>query len=136
MIFFQETLDVKNCIGTWRKKKISQRKFIKIKKNQNIPILTYFGIKNGISWNRWCYSNILTDSLPRNQEKSIHSKSKESLQHCDHPVLTHNLYAGFDKYFLNLKPSTEEECSDSELRSGKVNPHNSRQFHWESKSEN
>ena len=35
-------------------------------------------------------------------------------------ILTVQLNAGFDKYFLDLKPSKEEECSDSELRSKKV----------------
>ena len=58
VIFFHKTLYVKNCIGTWRKKKISQlKKKYQHKKNHHRLILTCFGIKNGIS--RKTYSMII-----------------------------------------------------------------------------
>ena len=58
VICFHKTLYVKNCIGTWRKKKISQlKKKYQHKKNHHRLILTCFGIKNGIS--RKTYSMII-----------------------------------------------------------------------------
>ena len=91
--------------------------YFRLNKTQILNFLLYYLLRWIPAAEWW-----LTKGKSFYKEKIILIWVRKSFQHWDHPVLTFNLYAGFDKYFLELKPSKEDECSDSELRSRKVNP--------------